>query len=190
MVSERTDGGRFVIGAPRTWLVSTPDEALERRLTLDEFEIDVELGGAVVPVRFPSGWMADDLDDLPQVLERRRRDPTLPRPWTATVIDRERLEAVGQIGVLGPPDGDGTVEVRYATNAGDRNAGYATEAGEAFVRWLLARDDVRAVVAECLVTNAASVRVLEKTGFEPVEEREDEDGRLLRWIRRAPGSAH
>jgi RimJ/RimL family protein N-acetyltransferase len=43
---------------------------------------------------------------------------------------------------------------------------------------------VRAVVAECLVTNAAAVRVLEKVGFSLVEEREDEEGRLLRWEKR------
>jgi [ribosomal protein S5]-alanine N-acetyltransferase len=177
-----TDG--FVIAAPRTWIVATPFEALERRLDLDDFYVDLRLEDAVLPVRFPPGWLADDLDDLPEVLERWRSDPSSPRAWTGTVIDRERLEAVGQIGCLGPPDDDGTVEIRYATNHSDRDRGYATEAGAAFVSWLLERPGVEAVVAECQVTNAASVRVLEKTGFEPLDEREDEAGRLLRWVRR------
>jgi [ribosomal protein S5]-alanine N-acetyltransferase len=179
-----TNHDGFVIAAPRTWIVSTPAEALERRLEIDDFYVDLELDGAVVPVRFPPGWLAEDLADLPAVLERRRVDPDSPRAWTGTVVDRERLEAVGQIGCLAPPDDDGAVEVRYATNEGDRDRGYATEAGAAFVAWLLERPGVEAVVAECLVTNVASVRVLEKTGFEPLEEREDEQGRLLRWIRR------
>ncbi len=174
----------FVIAAPRTWIVATPLEALERRLDLDDFYVDLELDAEVVPVRFGPGWLADDLADLPAVLERRRADPDAPRPWTGTVIDRSRREAVGQIGCLAPPDVGGMVEVRYATNVSERDAGYATEAGAAFVAWLLARPEVEAVVAECLVTNAASVRVLEKVGFELLEEREDEQGRLLRWVKR------
>jgi [ribosomal protein S5]-alanine N-acetyltransferase len=176
----------FVIAAPRTWIVSTPVEALERRLALDDFYVDIVLDGRTMPVRFPPGWLADDLDDLPRVLDRLRTDPLSPRPWTGTVIDRAGREAVGQIGCLALPDADGVVEVRYATNAAVRDQGYATEAGGAFVAWLLGRPEVRAVVAECQVTNVASVRVLEKTGFELLEEREDEQGRLLRWIKRRP----
>jgi RimJ/RimL family protein N-acetyltransferase len=179
---------RFVLPAPRTWIVETPAEALERRLDLDDFYIDLELDGRTVPVRFPPGWLADDLDDLPLVLDRLRSEGAGPIAWTGTVIDRERLEAVGQIGCLYPPRADGVVEVRYATNVRERDLGYATEAGGAFVAWLLERPGVEAVVAECLVTNAPSVRVLEKTGFELLEEREDEDGRLLRWIRRSEGT--
>jgi [ribosomal protein S5]-alanine N-acetyltransferase len=178
----------FVIDAPRTWIVATPIEALERRLDLDDFYVDLELGGEVVPVRFGPGWLAHDLADLPAVLERLRADPSAPRAWTATVVDRARREAVGQIGCLAEPDADGVVEVRYATNLAERDRGYATEAGAAFVAWLLERPEVHAVVAESLVTNAASLRVLEKTGFEPLEEREDEQGRLLRWIRRSSGA--
>jgi [ribosomal protein S5]-alanine N-acetyltransferase len=175
---------RFVIAAPRTWIVATPVEALQRRLHLDDFYVDLDIGGRIMPVRFPPGWLADDLDGLPVVLDRLRSAPDAPMPWTGTVIDRERLEAVAQIACLASPGSDGVVEVRYATNVRDRDQGYASEAGGAFVTWLLERPEVEAVVAECLVTNVASVRVLEKTGFELLEEREDEDGRLLRWIRR------
>jgi [ribosomal protein S5]-alanine N-acetyltransferase len=179
-----TSTDTFAITSQRTVVVPTPLEALERRLEMDDFFVDVDVAGTVMPVRFPPGWMADDLDDLPAVLDQLRTDPDAPRPWTGTVIDRDRLEAVGQIGCLGPPDADGVVEVRYATNVGERDRGYATEAGGAFVGWLLQRPEVTAVVAECLVTNVPSVRVLEKVGFELLEEREDEQGRLLRWVRR------
>jgi ribosomal-protein-alanine N-acetyltransferase len=87
---------------------------------------------------------------------------------------------------VAPPDRDGVVEIRYATNADQRDRGVATEAGGAFVDWLLGRPDVQAVVAECRVDNAASVRVIEKLGFALVDEREDEEGRVLRWIKRRP----
>jgi len=177
----------LIIETPRTLIVTTPSEALERHAALDEFEIDVEIDGAPRPVRVPPGWPGDDLDGLPDLL--RLREARREEPWTGIVIDRENLEAVGQIGCTALPDADGRVEVRYATVAGRRNRGIATEAGGAFVEWLLERPDVTAVVAECLVTNAASVRVLEKTGFELAEEREEPSGRLLRWVRRSPRSS-
>ena len=172
----------FTLETDRTLIVPTPTVALERRAALEEFEIDLAIAGAVVPVLVPAGWPGDDLDDLPDLLDLRRTGAA--EPWNGMVIDRVSLEAVGQIGCIAHPDSEGQVEVRYATLPGRRDRGYATEAGGAFVDWLLCQPGVHAVVAECLVTNVASVRVLEKTGFEPLEEREDEEGRLLRWVKR------
>lgn len=175
----------------RTFVVRTPTEVIARRLEVDDFYADVDLGPAaetqgverVASVHFAPDWPGDALPGFGDWLERRRaggRDA-----WVATVVDRETLEAVGQVGCTDLPDAGGAVEVRYATNVGQRDRGIATEAGGAFVAWLLARPDVNSVVAECLVTNAASVRVLEKTGFTLLEEREDEGGRLLRWEKRS-----
>lgn len=172
----------FIIETERTLLVTTPSEALERNRAMGEFEIDLDLNGTPYPVRVPQSWPGDDLRGLPDLLSLRRagRD----EPWTAMVIERASGEAVGQVGCTALPDAAGQVEVRYATLPEHRNRGIATEAGGAFVAWLLERPTVRAVIAECLVTDVATVRVLEKTGFDLLEEREDEDGRLLRWITR------
>ena len=173
----------LIIETPNTLIVRTPSEALERHAALEEFEIDVDIDGAPRPVRVPPGWPGDDLHGLPDLLELRREGRA--EPWTGMVIDRQGLEAVGQVGCTALPDERGQVEVRYVTVPGRRERGFATEAGGAFVDWLLERPGVRAVVAECLVTDLATVRVLEKTGFELLEEREDPAGRLLRWVKRA-----
>jgi [ribosomal protein S5]-alanine N-acetyltransferase len=178
------------IVTPRTVIVRTPTEAIERRLGLEDFYADVDLGPAgeadggdrVASVHFGPEWPGDALEGFPEWLARRRSGRA--GPWIGTVVDRGTLEAVGQMGCRGLPDRHGLVEVRYATNPGARDRGIATEAGGAFAAWLLERPEVRVVVAECLVTNAASVRVLEKVGFVLVEEREDEGGRLLRWEKR------
>jgi [ribosomal protein S5]-alanine N-acetyltransferase len=174
----------FVIETGRTYIVETPTAALERSRALEEFEFDLSLDVGVVPVRVTPDWPGDELGALPDVLALRRRGEA--EPWNAMVIDRDSLEAVGQIGCTALPDAHGRVEVRYATLPEWRDRGYATEAGGAFVDWLLRQRGVEGVVAECQVTNAPSVRVLEKTGFEILEEREDEAGRLLRWIKRRP----
>jgi len=178
------------IVTPRTCIVRTPTEVIARRLEVDDFFADLDLGpGAesdggdrVASVHFAPEWPGDALVGFAGWLARRRAAD--PEPWVGTVVDRATLEAVGQMGCLALPDAAGVVEVRYATNAGQRDRGLATEAGGAFVDWLLRRAEVEVVVAECQVTNAASVRVLEKVGFGLVEEREDEEGRLLRWEKR------
>lgn len=175
---------------PRTVVVPTPAEAVERRLTTDDFYLDVdlgdlaanELGDRVASVRFPPGWPGDT-NDLARWAALCQDEGA--EAWIATIVDRASLEAIGQVGCLAPPDADGAVEIRYATNADQRDRGVATEAGGAFVAWLLAQPAVRSVVAECRVDNAASVRVIEKLGFTLVDEREDEQGRVLRWAKRA-----
>lgn len=177
------------IATPRTIIVRTPSSVIERRLQYDDFFADVDLGpeGAVdghrvASVRFPPEWPGDALDDFDGWLARRRADA--PEGWSATIVDRSSREAIGQIATTAPADERGTVEIRYATNATQRDRGVATEAGGAFVAWLLERPEVRAVIAECRVDNAASVRVIEKLGFRFVDEREDDAGRLLRWEKR------
>lgn len=174
----------------RTVVVPTPTEAIEQRLEYDDFFLDVDLGHAAMAdlghrmasVHFPPGWPGDALEGFEAWASRRRSGA--PEGWAATVVDRGALEAIGQVGCVAPPDDEGVVEIRYATNADQRDRGVATEAGGAFVEWLLDRPDVRAIVAECRVDNAASVRVIEKLGFVLVDEREDEGGRVLRWEKR------
>lgn len=176
----------------RTAVVPTPTEAIEQRLQYDDFFLDVDLGDAgiadlgdrMASVRFPPGWPGESLEGFEAWASRRRAGE--PEGWAATIVDRGALEAIGQVGCVAPPDGEGVVEIRYATNADQRDRGVATEAGGAFVEWLLGHPDVRAVVAECRVDNAASVRVIEKLGFELVDEREDGEGRVLRWVKRRP----
>lgn len=53
------------------------------------------------------------------------------------VVERAALEVVGQIGCTGLPDAFGVVEVHYATVQGHSDLGLATDAGGAFVDWLL-----------------------------------------------------
>jgi [ribosomal protein S5]-alanine N-acetyltransferase len=179
------------IVTPRTLIVSTPTEAIARRLEVDDFFADVDLGPAaeadgaerVASVHFGPEWPGDALEGFPAWLARRRSGG--PDAWVGTVVERASLEAVGQMGCRGLPDDRGRVEIRYATVPARRDRGVATEAGGAFVEWLLRRPEVSTVVAACQVTNAASVRVLEKVGFTLAAEGEDEAGRLLRWEKRA-----
>jgi len=72
---------------------------------------------------------------------------------------------IGNGGFKGPPDDEGTVEISYSLLPPYRNKGYTTEAVEALVTWAFQHPEVTQVIAEAQPGNMASVRVLQKAGF-------------------------
>ena len=73
---------------------------------------------------------------------------------------------VGECGTHGPPDDDGTVEIRYGIAPPERAQGLATEACAALCRWLLTQPGVRRVAGSVHAAgNPASRAVLERCGF-------------------------
>ncbi|MBQ8555753.1 MAG: GNAT family N-acetyltransferase [Clostridia bacterium] len=63
-------------------------------------------------------------------------------------------------------------EIGYHTVAGHTGKGYATEAVRAFLPEMMARLELRQVAGICDEANAASIRVLEKCGFQRIFEGE------------------
>ena len=64
-------------------------------------------------------------------------------------------------------DESGSTEIGYGIAEDYQGYGYATEAVNAVVDWALKQNTVNRVIAEVDRDNIASVRVLEKSGFEP-----------------------
>lgn len=62
---------------------------------------------------------------------------------------------------------DGVLEIGYGTNDGFEGRGYMTEAVTAVAKWAAAQDGVKLIEAETEDDNAASKRVLQKSGFIP-----------------------
>lgn len=80
-------------------------------------------------------------------------------------ITRDEL-VVGLCGTHGPPDGGGTVEIRYAVAHSVQGQGIASETCAALTGWLLSRPGVRRVEASTSAAgNPGSRRVLERSGF-------------------------
>jgi len=128
------------------------------------------VGAALAP-----DWpQADLLDVLPALAAA----PPGGEPFGAWVIvERESATVVGDIGCLGPPAVNRTVEIGYSVIPDRRGRGYATEATRALVARLLAEPGVDAVVARCEPENLPSVRLLERVGFA----RTDETPRRIHW---------
>ena len=123
----------------------------------------------------PDQWPQADLYDVLPLQAAAELDEEPFGVWL--IVERESGTVVGDMGFMGPPAADGTVEVGYSVIPDRQRRGYATEAGRALVEWALSRPKVRAVSAACSGDNTASIRVLERLGFA----RTGEENGQLRW---------
>jgi len=98
-------------------------------------------------------------------------------PFFAYVIIRRADEhAVGDVGFHGPPGPTGDVEIGYALVPAARGAGLASESVTLIARWAFAQPSVRTMSARVEPDNAASLRLVERLGF-------DRDGRSGDYVR-------
>jgi [ribosomal protein S5]-alanine N-acetyltransferase len=163
----------FVIPTPRLELVlQTPGEVLDWVASLPP----------AVRAEISPEWIA------------RVRSTPEGDPWALsyTVRDRTTGAAVGSCAFKGPPDAAGTVGLAYVIDPPHRGRGFATEIAEALTEFAFADGRVKIVRGHTKSDNAASVRVLEKCGFQRVGEVIDpEDGLVVRREHRSaePGAA-
>jgi ribosomal-protein-alanine N-acetyltransferase len=125
-----------------------------------------ELLGASLPPDWP---LPDLLEALPMLTASSpEAQPFGPR----AIVERSSQAVVGDIGFHGPPDSEGSVEIGYSVMPDRRGRGYATEAASALVAWAASQPGVRTVIATCDTDNVASIRTLERLGFDRVGERD------------------
>lgn len=115
-------------------------------------------------------WPLPDLLDI--LLLQSAAVPWQQRHGIHAIVERASNTVVGDIGFHGPPDESGTVEIGYSVVPDRRGRGYATEAATALTAWALRQRRIRRVVARCDADNLASIRTLERAGFERTGERD------------------
>ena len=150
---------RLVLSGPRLDLVFC-DLALVEMILNDRPALAAALNATV-----PDGWPVSP-EVQPLFRDMLKSDPSVSG-WLgyAAVLRSERV-VVGDIGFLGPPDASGCVEIGYSVLAARRGRGYAVEMMEILIRWAFKDDRVRRIVAHTDPDNPASMRVLEKNGFQ------------------------
>ena len=101
--------------------------------------------------------------------------------WYAIwIIERKDGTHVGDLSFKGLSN-DGSVEIGYGVTETQRGQGYAAEAVDAAVMWVLQQPGVKRVEAETEPDNQASQRVLEKCGFVPAGVVGEEGPRFVRF---------
>lgn len=129
----------------------------------------------LIGARLAEDWPQPDLVDiLPRQAEIGSEDVHYGI-WL--VIERQTTAVIGDSGFHGPPSSDGTLEIGFSIVPDRRRRGYATEAAQALIAWARRQPGVESVVAGSAMTNQASIRTLERLGFQRTGRTGDE----IRW---------
>lgn len=147
-----------------------------RRLALTDRDALALATGLLVPEEWPNPNFAAV---IPLIAEQSATDD-----WVFLISDGARI--IGEIGAKTAPDAEGALEIGYGVIPSARRQGWTVAATSAFVTLATARG-VRAVRTDCLTTNAGSIRILERCGFQRVGMSSDEDGPLICWELRLDG---
>jgi RimJ/RimL family protein N-acetyltransferase len=134
-----------------------------RRLGTEDLDALVELDG------FPEVRSATDpFDDFIPADPGRRREYERRLVGNAGFVaaaERSSGRLVGWFQLQDAVDRPGEVELGYRLRPDVWGRGYATEGAAALLALALARPGVRRVYAHALLSNAASIRVMEKIGM-------------------------
>lgn len=80
----------------------------------------------------------------------------------------QRAVLIGAAGFMGPPSEEGDAEIGFSIVPAWRGQGYASELVGMLLTWAFDDPRVRRILAQTTPQNAASCRVLEKSGFHRV----------------------
>jgi [ribosomal protein S5]-alanine N-acetyltransferase len=136
-----------------------------------------ELGqiiGAHVPDGFPNEPVRKYV--LPAKLKHLEQDSTYGK-WSGMIVHVSDGVVIGSMGFKSAPDQYGHVEIGYDIIPSYQGRGYATEMAQALIRWAFEETSVTRVTAECLTSNKASIRVLEKVGMRQLTHSDE----MLNW---------
>jgi ribosomal-protein-alanine N-acetyltransferase len=123
----------------------------ELGLTRNERELTTQFRDALIKYVLP--WIQADPDNY-----------LFATLWI--IVEKATNTIAGDIGFKRKADENGYIEIGYSTQPKYRIQGYMTEAIGALTKWAFSYEEVKAVIAETLETNTASIKVLRNNGFE------------------------
>lgn len=106
---------------------------------------------------------------------------------TQLAVLQEENKVIGLGGYKGKPNGAGFVEIGYEIAPAYRGRGLATAFAAALIENALKNAPLSGILAHTLPERNASVRVLEKNGFQFIQAVEDPDDGLIWAWKRAVG---
>jgi GNAT superfamily N-acetyltransferase len=104
---------------------------------------------------------------LPRLKKMNGEDYLFQTFWI--IIEKSSSIIVAELGFKGTPDKRGNIEIGYGTLPSYRGQGIMTEAVAGMIKWAKQHPDVQSILAETDLSNAASIRVMEKNQFTPYD---------------------
>jgi len=149
-------------------LTLVPATVALARAEIEDRPAFAALLGAAVPDAWPPETLADALAFFLQQLEAAPEQVGwITWYGVADGKDGETPTLVASGGFFGPPQ-EGSVEIGYSILPSFQRNGYGTELAGALTEWALAQPGVGRVVADVVVSNTPSVRLLRRLGFSEV----------------------
>jgi RimJ/RimL family protein N-acetyltransferase len=140
------------------------DRLVLRRPHLDDMDALANLANnlrvAAMVSRMPHPYTADDAADF---IRRAKTGGIGKCVYAVTLAQTGAF--LGCVGIE-PHEGDETVELGYWIGEVHWGKGYATQAAHAVIDMVFRTRAIEAIEARCRVTNAASRRVMQKSGFQ------------------------
>ena len=135
-----------------------------------------------INVEVPENWSEFGTVALKYALDRLSESDEEKNWWTYFPIHRQQNKLIGSGGYKGKPSAEGIVELGYEIAADYRCRGLATEMTRALIDNAFKDRRVRTIVAHTLGQDNPSTKVLQKCGFEKIEEINDpDDGLIWKW---------
>jgi RimJ/RimL family protein N-acetyltransferase len=149
------------------------------------FPIDIEMMNAISngtlnqcsKYHHNEEWPENDLKEaLPVFIEILKKNGTDGfNMWF--IIEKKSNLIIGSAGYIGKPDSEGNIEIGFGIIPGKRAQGFCYESVKALLEWGLSHNEVNAVIAQCEQSNMASIKTIQKLGFEYLHE----NANLLTW---------
>jgi RimJ/RimL family protein N-acetyltransferase len=135
-----------------------------------------------INVNVQDNWTEFGVSALKYSLDRLTEGEEEKNWWTYFPIHKQDNKLIGSGGFKGKPTTKGTVEVGYEIASDYRNRGLATEMTKALIEYAFRDERVKSIIAHTLGQDNPSTKVLQKCGFEKVEEINDpDDGLVWKW---------
>jgi len=107
------------------------------------------------------------LNDLLPNVDDPAKDYLFYTMWI--IIHKQKKTIIGGLCFHGEPDENGEIEIGYGIDNNYRNQGFMYEALIGLIDWLKNTSKVESITAETEYSNSASIKLLEKVGFEKVK---------------------
>ena len=135
-----------------------------------------------INVTVVDNWTEFGIGALKYALDKLTESQEEKNWWTYFPIYKQDNKLIGSGGYKGKPTTDGTVELGYEIATEYRNRGLATEMTRGLIENAFRDDRVTSIIAHTLGQDNPSTKVLQKCGFEKVEEINDpDDGLIWKW---------
>ncbi|GLC29988.1 GNAT family N-acetyltransferase [Clostridium omnivorum] len=123
-------------------------------------------------------WPTDGTMDILPIINKTLDKYKVPSGFEFwMIVNKDNMLVIGDIGFHGKPNEKGEVEIGYGLSENARRMGFGFEALKAIMSWLNYQDNVKTIKADCLISNIASARILEKVGMKEISR----DQELIYW---------